>query len=85
MGRLVSSISCSGRSCHGDGRRPCYGDCSGSVGCGHGVRRHGSLVNRVTGHCGGVSVGDPGSWLLTGAAKTGEVVSFSYTYSNIKP
>ncbi len=67
MGWLVSSISCSSCSCHGNRCRP--GDsnsgCSGSIGCSYSVCRYRCLMNCVAGHGGGMRVCYPGSWLLT--------------------
>ena len=72
---LVSSVSCSSSCCHGDGRRPRYSNSgrSGSIGRRHGVCGHWCLMNCVTGHCGGMCVCYPGSWLLTGGGEKKKV------------
>lgn len=75
MGRLVSTIGSGGGSgCHGNGRRSSHGNrgCGGSVGRRHGVGRHGSLVNGVTGYRGGMGVRQPGRRLLAVATMRGK-------------
>lgn len=68
--RLVAPVD--GGGCRGGGhghrRGSGYGNCGGrgGIGCRHRVGRHWRLVHSVARHRGGVRVGHPSRWLLTG-------------------